>query len=1464
MPQINRIRVSNIKYNFGTQFYDDFVMRFSCRNSLYDLANGGGKSVLMLLLMQNLLPNCTLDEKQPVEKLFRSGNGNTAIHSLIEWKLDSCDMRDGFRYMTTGFCARKAKESGEEGQRASDTASIEYFNYCIFYKEFGENDIKNLPLKADGERMGYNGLKTYLRGLEKKDSGLEVHIFDRRGEYQSFIGNYGLYESQWEIVRGINRTEGHVRTYFENSYRTTRKVIEDLLIEEIIEKSYNNRIGRGESDDEEMAGTLLDIKDKLIELARRRDEIHNYDAQIGLLSGFGGGLEELRRVYSEKQRTRNGLLQCLMSCRAKLSGGKKEAEALEEQGRALAADYQEASRLAALAELETELLELDSLSELIEGTAKRRDDAREKEQKLSEQLAAGRAAADYEDYLEYRRKYDEVRELLNSKGLGHEELVTELGRLAASRLEYTEREEAALEERRLAMEKAAGDAGTELERAREREQELFARINACKGTEAELLRGKEKNRADLDELMRGTELLTAESAEAMAEENTRRIENTQKEIDDIEKAAERNRSKLAELERERGEAALSADNGRKELMRLEEELAAAVSAEEKRGRLMEIYGVTDAAGLSAGIEYIYAGLTGERLAAGRELEKLASYRESIKKHRLPEYDEGFETVLEYLKGRYGGDVQSGQEFIGEMTADEAAEAVGLFPQLPYVILAGDSYESLTEDRVLTAMNTGSYVIPIIRRDSWRDGIEWAAAYRNMGFLWDEAALAAELDKTGEDEARLEERLEKLEDKCGIVKNDLTAAQLLENAESPAALREKIAGVKNRILECSSRLESLSDELEAAENAGREYREALETARKSLDGLKESAHTYVRIKELNKETAALSAQLAETVRDRKEAERERGIAAEEGKRAADRLAQSSAAAREASERHAALRKDFADNFKPYLTGDAKPFENMPPEQLDARAGALRSLLREEQGDAADKERLLAVYESSMQKSEQNMLYAGISLEEAKRLYGQGSLVKITGEKLQELNAGIMAAASERERLDSELSEQTAKKNRLEGSCGHGRMLYEKQFGEFRREKTDAPRDMLLKYRREMSSVKERQLSVGRKLKELENSLREGLLMEKDLERIIRSAGLAVPDIPEGGAETAPEAPSVGYEELQRTNERLLSEENRLKNKFYRDKQTLVEELEKCRAYELAQELRGSMEFPASAADIDALVKGLSDTNECIGLERDRIEKTMRDMERIKDSFENRCVQICTNIRTELDRFPKLSRITLEDEVIPIVTLAVPYIKEEMYKERMSVYINETVSGAETFDDRESKLKYIKSRLSWKKLFSVIVTDMNSIRLCLYKREHIKDQSRYLRYEEAVGSTGQSQGIYIQFLIAVINYISSLNAAGKDTSLAGKTVFIDNPFGAAKDVYIWEPIFKMLSTNHVQLIVPARGVTPAITKMFDVNYILGQKLSAGRQETVVVDYRSQVQSEEMDYERFDFEQAAFDFV
>ena len=207
---------------------------------------------------------------------------------------------------------------------------------------------------------------------------------------------------------------------------------------------------------------------------------------------------------------------------------------------------------------------------------------------------------------------------------------------------------------------------------------------------------------------------------------------------------------------------------------------------------------------------------------------------------------------------------------------------------------------------------------------------------------------------------------------------------------------------------------------------------------------------------------------------------------------------------------------------------------------------------------------------------------------------------------------------------------------------------------------------------------------------------------------------------------------------------------------------------------------------------------------------------------------------------------------------------PYIKEELYGSAMSEYIDQIIRQVENFDSQPERLNFIRNQLAFKRLFSVIVTNMDAIKLTLYKRERMKEQSRYLKYEEAVGSTGQSQGIYIQFLVAIINYISSINSGNADPLDLKKVIFIDNPFGAAKDVYIWEPIFKLLKSNNVQLVVPARGATPAITGHFEVNYILGQKLIDGRVQTVVVDYRSQTEEKELEYAALEYEQESFSFL
>lgn len=90
-----------------------------------------------------------------------------------------------------------------------------------------------------------------------------------------------------------------MRAYFENNYRTSRKVVEDLLIEEIIQKAYSLRTGK-EKDTEELAQTLLEIRDQMVELSQKKQQIACYDRQIGAISEFIQRFEPLMQIFEQR------------------------------------------------------------------------------------------------------------------------------------------------------------------------------------------------------------------------------------------------------------------------------------------------------------------------------------------------------------------------------------------------------------------------------------------------------------------------------------------------------------------------------------------------------------------------------------------------------------------------------------------------------------------------------------------------------------------------------------------------------------------------------------------------------------------------------------------------------------------------------------------------------------------------------------------------------------------------------------------------------------------------------------------------------------------------------------------------------------------------------------------------------------------------------------------------------------
>lgn len=1497
MPQINRIRVNNVKYNFGTQYYDDFMMRFSCKNTIYDLANGGGKSLLMLLLLQNMIPNCTLDDKQPIEKLFRGDSGNTAIHSLIEWKLDPCFRRDNFKYMLTGFCARKAgKNAGDEkdgtdaaGMEERGFASIEYFNYVIFYREFGDNDIKNLPLSKDGRRITYQELKDYLRELEKRDFNVSVKIFDRKGDYQNFIGRYGIYESEWEIIRGINKTEGHVRTYFETNYRTSRKVVEDLLIEEIIQKSYHNRLAV-ENDDESMAQTLLDIKDKLVELSKKHGQMNNYDMQTVELKSFAAGLLDFKNIYQNKAKNSRRLIRMLDMAEKRRGQTESEAARLADAVERIQIEAKRESKLVDTAEILEQQISLGEVKELLDESGRARDGILKESENLRNMLTIKECVADYREYLEYKKQLNEIEQIIANRLRDHGDITNEMHALAGRRKGQDEEKRDLLNRNLDNARLMADNEAKSLASLEERQQALDAGISMTLG-KIDVLKseiavcGEELE----SELKKGT-VLVAENAKLELPKAQQQLDKEESTIRNHRQQIEECGKKLYECRMELNRVKASIEVAEETAARMEVEIEEEENSGSAVSDLKKVYSADTVDGLVQAAAASLRSLDSQIRELEENTDRMRSYIEAVRRGGYSCDGEQYSRVYEYLKKHYGDDAVTGNEWYLSLDPGQKRDIYKRVPFIHYGFVIKNDFERIREDTALQEFS-GSYAVPIISENVLYDMklevntelVTFAA--KNLSFLTDMVRVDEEIRKCTEELEDMESELSRLKNRESVIREDYDLAlresvrMSIQGMKLPERLEEKkseldsLYRLKEELIE---RERQLSQKQAFTQEQLAQEETDFEKTKEYADDLKKVCEIDGRINGYLKKLEEYEKSLSE---DRQKlAQVKDGIEPVKNRYNTYRTAAANALS--------ALDKIDTqwNQFVAYYVEDAGGYTlpEYTEDELESRFAALRAIIENDTKDITDKEKLRAHLAASMDKCKRSIAYRQMTLEQAAHALSEDAAMQTGDMELMSLKEKLSGYDKKLKAIETRLESQNALYNRLDGSIAHGIHQIEQKYGSYEEFKCANPSSFKEQHKALISKMAENGRRLADKQKAVQKEYADLCVIIKDMERIIRNSGsvgeeaeAALESLPEGApestlkgtTESTEESGEVDfreYESVQSELERVMRQESRRKDAFAKQKAELVSRLASLGAKDLADEFERSLMAPKSAVECDSLIGQIDETVGYILLEKERIAKSTEDMERIKDSFENRCIQTCSNIKTELDRLSQLSTITLEGSVISIIGLKIPYIKEELYKDRMSAYIDETVTAAESFKDAAGRLQYIRSRLTWKRLFSVIVTDMNLIRVNLYKRERIGDQSRYLKYEEAVGSTGQSQGIYIQFLIAIINYISNINTSAHEAASCGKVIFIDNPFGAAKDIYIWEPIFKLLSTNHVQLIVPARGVTPAITGRFDVNYILGQQLVDKRQQTVVVDYKSRVVSDELEYERIDYEQQTLDLL
>ncbi|SEQ73550.1 Chromosome segregation ATPase [Lachnospiraceae bacterium NE2001] len=1468
MPSINRIRVNNVKYNFGTQGYDDFSMRMYGRNTLYDLANGGGKSVLMLLLMQNLIPNCTLDDKQPIEKLFRDPS-NTVIHSLIEWKLDACDIKEGMRYMTTGFAARKAATMETEGEEdSSQTAQIEYFNYVIFYRDYNKNDIINLPLVKDNEHISYKALRNYLHDLSRNDKNILVYVFDRKGEYQRFIADYGLYESHWEIIRGINRTEGHVRTYFESNYKTTRRVIEDLLIEEIIEKAYMTKTERETGKTENTVSLLMTIQDELKSLAEKKKGIQTYDHEQELVKLLVDRIDSFMSLYTQQEETAKAAGRILVTLN-------KEKEGREARLEELTSNVAEAEeRLKAT----RELVEILKIYRDIEELEKRNELIQEKEaaeKKLASDIELQDQSYRYrlgvQSYLALKKAKGELDALANEKKdmpKGASDIYTVVANIR-DRMDIIL---AQLEEKKKPVTESIASLKEELAGLAKEKAEAETEIAVLDSRIEYMTKDIESENSSLTSAQEDVDYALLMDPAGSIREETKQLNASEERTVSLRKS-------LEEMEFEKGEYQTRIEEVSDRLRELEiEEKSLEKKAEEYRGckdkfkSLCSIY----ADDVKASPEEVEKRLT-DRLSdtvinvyeLGNILKKLEDREKDIREGKLIEESEGVKKVMDYLFTRQGRSSMHGMDYLAALPEAKREALLMKTPGIAFGVVVENLSEVLDDPGLMElGLNEEIYLYDrnLLSDASilLGDGVEAVRPARE--FFIDAKYMDQKLRLLGADLDNRQEELRNSEIILETLREDLDFVKLFREKGLEYAEAE-YAEAKEKTKSISKELSTLKDKLRALEDKIRDTDGNLLYTENAIKKYHTELISLNNVVSLQERISQLSA-----AKDRLKKEKKELLGRIENVVSATRtkelnLLTLNAELDNIEKESLELEHRWENKYGIYY------METTPFPRLDMDEAELERAFEVALGGVSDsrmameKEKLLQdTLAETIEREMKTIEKLGVELSLLEETDRKQGLTAASEEVLEAMRLELERLQKDRLSIEKELTQINTEKARVEGSIEYARERLGQEYGESALIRLSETKDIqdsqkALDDTILMSKQQRAQLDkVKAELKTAEGQARGNDDLIRLATRIVDANAIDISDLTPLDSADDLDDKFDGY--ITRYD-RLSKDIDRAKADMLKVKMSVFETLSNMGVNELAMSIRNDVVIPENKVEAEKLLSRLGDVISIISLERDRVEKTLVSMQQLKDSFVDQCVERCLDVRSELDKLTKLSEISMGDTKVQMIRLTIPYVKDEFIKDRMSDYIDQIVEEVDKKETDAERQRFLGSSLAMKKLFSVIVTDMSKVRLLLYKRERIKEQSRYLRYEEAVGSTGQSQGIYIQFLISIINYIAGMYAVA-DSTTRSKTLFIDNPFGAAKDIYIWEPIFTLLAENSCQLIVPARGATPEITGRFDINYVLGQQMTGDRTTTVVVNYSSKTKGEELEYKDLHYQQQTFDFI
>lgn len=1411
--------------------YQDFRMPLHGLSATYRLGNGGGKSVLLLLMMQCIIPNYTLNADKPFKLMFNGGEKDRTTHVLIEWELDS--ELSSHKTLLTGFCARKRTSSDEDDV----IEGVEYFNYTHLYDNSNDMDILRIPLcHKDGNTFVTMSLSETRKMLHDKKDEYNIWIgkMNGKGEYQQHIKKYCILGTEGKLIGSINESENQLRSHFKKSYgSTSRTVIEKLLLNTTIECLNDKRMISGQEQDETsselLADTLIqsqkDIK-RLNDEMEKMKETHAYHSEILKLADANKKLIAAHTEFTDaKQQTS---VQCVAygsavaekrnlihDIEAELSDATKQYEEVGINIDKLQVMRQNAVLNKSTANVSHLNMEKDRIDATLKDT--------EHQLKLTIATNNFLGIQTYENKIrEYQSTIDNIskdnEELFgkfNTCGKTLYSILSEELTIVETRHENEKLAKTKLSDEAEELQKKIGEIGRDVKNTNTKLSELNINIDKARSTENELTKKCQTYPQLNTGLMIPVDELGATTVHLKTLEDHQTTLNTK--IEELRTSIAGDEVKESQFKEKVSHAKGKVEQADSDISKFETQQSIAMGIVSIR-KSMDINTCLDE--LNTEIESTFDIKSSKK----HDLDRLKHELHTVEKYGFV-LTKDFENALTWFNDKYGF-AQSGAEYLKDLSADEQKEKLEHAPWLPKaIILTDDNFNQVIVNptsKLTNAIMDSSVILVSLLSLQKNEKISLGDVFipsRNtehyIGVLDRDNTIErikADIQKVDHEIKRCDSLLDVAKQNRDTLKGFVDQYPEGHEAELHSLRTQyqaELDAYTTTLSEISIRIKDNNDILKQTRVELSNVNSDLDTFSKKLTTLTELIQTIEQIvkleNDINKNTTQLTkfSELLVSVNN-------------ERNQLKTKITEKEEIIESLSKQKNELESNIKGELSQFKTIDVEILDERDTSVLWAEYRSTKSIIDDVAGNVKELQDKIRMNNDFINKLHNDITRENIIIETIK---ASGRSQPFSEEYIRSLGTQI---TSIQEKLD------TAREHLADAREKHGQIKAKfdsiSQKYNARAPEAYMPNPSLMdenQFRGDINTKQTELARLGRKIADIKALYDSNSELLKDLESNLQNYEILCTQYHIAAVTLDTHVELKNHDELRRILTKRNSNVEDNKDGFRDTKEKVLNNIADIDTSEYFKTpIRDKLNVANTLKDAQFNANELETYSRVLLKRMEDQRQQIEGLKKVEETVVGLVLDIAKMYKDHIKKFPLLSRIKFKDETYDMIRInfkKCEYPDEQAEKE-MREYIRDLIRDIE--EDKIDKAK-LADCLTPALLLNRVL-DMKAIQMEMRKIDHNGIQ-RFLKWEQIEASDGQTNAIFIVFLVVLISYIRDIVIDRKDVNTS-KMLIIDNPFGSTSGSYLWEVISSILEQNNVQLICPTHSIKADILKYFPINFIL----------------------------------------